>query len=80
MYETYGYHGDDVDEDELKEDNQPDETVHKEKDGGILGKQHRSLWCEMPEVKKSGLLETISGNELKLQEVIQGSARRNVHK
>ncbi|XP_050540571.1 uncharacterized protein LOC126905152 isoform X2 [Daktulosphaira vitifoliae] len=30
--------------------------------------QHRSLWCEVPEVKNSGILDTLTPRERKLQE------------
>lgn len=35
--------------------------------GSVYGSQ-RSLWCELPEVREAGLLETLSDTDKKLQE------------
>ncbi|XP_014668301.1 PREDICTED: uncharacterized protein LOC106809650 [Priapulus caudatus] len=69
IYETYGCspaHDDSDLVEEVFEEAVASYTSVREEDTSI--KIQRSLWCELPEVKKSGLLNLISDKELKLQE------------
>lgn len=66
FYETYGYHANSETEEieiEIKRDLSEEKTT---KDRSL----QRSLWCELPEVKQSGILNTLTESELKRQEAM----------